>query len=99
MWGQEGQRESLLEAERYLDEHPSSRPTERLASWVAPVLGEYDIVLVDCGPTLGMLTANALQFGDEIIVPMQCQRWSFTGLGTSCRRCARRGREPPRSAT
>ncbi len=75
------ERDSLLEAERYLDAHPSSRPTERLASRVAPVLGEYDIVLVDCGPTLGMLTANALQFGDEIIVPMQCQRWSFTGLG------------------
>jgi chromosome partitioning protein len=45
------------------------------------VRGSYDIVLIDCAPTLGVLTINALTAADEVIVPLQCETLSHRGVG------------------
>ncbi|HEX3824659.1 MAG TPA: AAA family ATPase [Mycobacteriales bacterium] len=41
----------------------------------------YDVILVDCAPTLGVLTINALTAADEVIVPLQCETLSHRGVG------------------
>jgi chromosome partitioning protein len=41
----------------------------------------YDVVLLDCAPTLGVLTLNALTAADEVIVPLQCETLSHRGVG------------------
>jgi chromosome partitioning protein len=45
------------------------------------VRGNYDIILLDCAPTLGVLTINALTAADEVIVPLQCETLSHRGVG------------------
>jgi chromosome partitioning protein len=41
----------------------------------------YDIVIVDCSPSLGLLTVNALTAADEVLVPLQCEMLSHRGVG------------------
>jgi len=57
-----------------------SRET-RLTRALAPVAAAYDIVLLDCPPSLGLLTVNALAAADELIVPIQCEYYALEGLG------------------
>ncbi len=45
------------------------------------VRGDYDVILLDCAPTLGVLTINALTAADEVIVPLQCETLSHRGVG------------------
>ena len=45
-----------------------------------PLKGEYHIILVDCGPTLGLLTINALAAAHSVIIPIQCELLSIYGL-------------------
>ncbi|SNT47204.1 chromosome partitioning protein [Rhodococcoides kyotonense] len=45
-----------------------------------PVLDRYDYVLIDCQPSLGLLTVNALTCADEVIIPMECEYFSLRGL-------------------
>jgi chromosome partitioning protein len=45
------------------------------------VRGNYDVILLDCAPTLGVLTINALTAADEVIVPLQCETLSHRGVG------------------
>ncbi len=42
---------------------------------------DYDIVLIDCPPSLGVLTINALTAADEVVIPMQCETLSHRGVG------------------
>jgi chromosome partitioning protein len=42
---------------------------------------EYDVILLDCSPSLGVLTLNALAAADEVIVPLQCETLSHRGVG------------------
>jgi chromosome partitioning protein len=42
---------------------------------------DYDVILLDCAPTLGVLTINALTAADEVIVPLQCETLSHRGVG------------------
>lgn len=45
------------------------------------VRDEYDLVLLDCAPSLGVLTINALTAADEVLVPLQCETLSHRGVG------------------
>lgn len=45
-----------------------------------PVREDYDFILIDCGPNLGLLTINALAAADSVIVPIQCELLSLYGL-------------------
>ena len=47
---------------------------------LAPVLPEYDVVLVDCQPSLGLLTVNALTAADGVIVPLECEFFALRGV-------------------
>jgi chromosome partitioning protein len=53
----------------------------RLARALGSVVDDYDFVLVDCPPSLGLLTVNALTAADELIVPIQCEYYALEGLG------------------
>ena len=52
-----------------------------LASVLRKVSGEYDVILVDCQPSLGLLTVNALSAASEVVVPIQCEYYALEGLG------------------
>ena len=51
-----------------------------LAERLAPVMSSFDVVLLDCPPSLGVLTVNALTIADEVIVPTQAQYLALRGL-------------------
>ncbi|MGZ8566142.1 MAG: AAA family ATPase [Actinomycetota bacterium] len=54
----------------------------RLKRAMEPVAeGRYDFILLDCPPSLGLLTVNALTAADELIVPIQCEYYALEGLG------------------
>ncbi|WP_165005058.1 ParA family protein [Corynebacterium qintianiae] len=51
-----------------------------LSRALRPVRGEYDIIILDCGPSLGLLTVNALAASHGVIIPMECEYFSLRGL-------------------
>jgi len=53
----------------------------RLGRALDPVRGEFDFILLDCPPSLGLLTVNALTAADELLVPIQCEYYALEGLG------------------
>lgn len=56
-----------------------SRET-RLRSALAPVASRYDFVLIDCPPSLGLLTINALTAAQELLIPVQAEFYALEGL-------------------
>ncbi|MCK5436873.1 MAG: ParA family protein [Desulfobulbaceae bacterium] len=51
-----------------------------LRNMLAPLLSKYDYIFVDCPPSLGLLTVNALTASDSVIIPMQCEYFALEGL-------------------
>ncbi len=60
-----------------------SRPGREfvLRSALEEVSAAYDVVLLDCPPSLGVLTLNALTAADELVIPLQCEMLSHRGVG------------------
>jgi chromosome partitioning protein len=51
-----------------------------LKSALAPVVGDYDYVIIDCQPSLGLLTVNALTASQGVIIPLECEFFALRGV-------------------
>jgi chromosome partitioning protein len=63
--------------------HLLTRPGREyaLSRAIEPLLGDYDVVLIDCPPSLGVLTLNGLTAASGVIIPLQCETLSHRGVG------------------
>ena len=52
----------------------------RLGRLLTEILDEYDYILIDCPPSLGLLTVNALTASDSVLIPLQCEYYALEGL-------------------
>jgi len=58
----------------------TARRERVLANFLGSIVKDYDFVLIDCPPSLGLLTLNALTAADSVIIPMQCEYFALEGL-------------------
>ncbi len=60
---------------------PAFSREQRLKRAIEAVIDDYDYVLIDCPPSLGLLTVNGLAAAHEVLVPIQCEYYALEGLG------------------
>lgn len=53
----------------------------RLKTSLAPIVSEYDYIIIDCPPSLGLLTLNTLTAATSVLIPIQCEYYALEGLG------------------
>ncbi len=70
---------NLIGAEIELIDKPA-RET-RLKEVISPLIDDYDFIIIDCPPSLSLLTLNALTAANEVLVPLQCEFYAMEGLG------------------
>ena len=54
---------------------------ERMKSALQSIRDEFDFIVIDCSPSLGLITINALTAADSVIIPVQCEYFALEGLG------------------
>ena len=59
---------------------PTDQRERRLARLLAEVAPDYDYLLLDCPPSVGLLTVNALTAADSVLIPIQCEYYALEGL-------------------
>lgn len=69
----------LVAAELELADAPDRE--QRLAAALTPHRENFDLIIIDCAPSLGLLTINALTAADEVIIPLQAHFFALQGLG------------------
>jgi chromosome partitioning protein len=69
----------LVGAEIEMINHPNREMV--LKNLVEPIRNDYDFIIIDCSPSLGLITVNALTASDSVIVPVQCEFFALEGLG------------------
>ena len=52
----------------------------RLKELIAPIKDEFDFIFIDCPPSLGLLTINALTAADSVLIPIQCEYYALEGV-------------------
>lgn len=68
----------LIVAEMQLLQVPQRE--QRLKMILEPVIAEFDYILIDCPPSLSVLTVNALVAADSVLIPIQCEYFALEGL-------------------
>jgi len=69
----------LVGAEIELIHHPNREHV--LKKVLEPIGSNYDFIIIDCSPSLGLITINALTAADSVIIPVQCEYFALEGLG------------------
>src|SRR5437867_3896363 len=59
---------------------PLPRREQRLRELLTPVRGAFDYIFVDCPPSLGLMTLNALVAADAVLIPLHCEYFALEGL-------------------
>lgn len=70
--------EELIVAEMQLLQ--TAQREQRLKTVLAPILPQYDYILIDCPPSLSILTVNALTAAHSVLIPIQCEYFALEGL-------------------
>ncbi len=52
-----------------------------LRKLISTIVDDYDFIIIDCSPSLGLLTVNSLTAADSVIIPIQCEYFALEGLG------------------
>lgn len=63
-----------------LDLSEAEKREKRLKTALAPIHTDYDFIIIDCPPSLGLLAINALTAADTVLVPIQCEYYALEGL-------------------
>ncbi len=69
----------LVGAEIELINHPNR--DKIMKHTLSEIKDEYDYIIIDCSPSLGLITVNALSAADSVLIPVQCEYFALEGLG------------------